>query len=128
MEPKKILVIDDEFNLLAAMERTLGRRGFQVITAPNGQNGISLAKRRHPDLVILDLSMPGMGGEEVAVRLKDDPETANIPIIFLTGLFGRDQQAQQGHRVGGQVFLAKPVDPDVLVGTIEELLGEKVTD
>ncbi len=128
MEQKKILIIDDEPNLLAAMDRTLGRKGFRVITAPNGQNGITLARRQHPDLIILDLSMPGMGGEEVAIRLKDDPETMDIPIIFLTGLFGREQQDQRGHHVGGQVFLAKPVEPRVLMDMINELLGQKTAD
>lgn len=128
MGQKKILIIDDEPNLLAAMDRTLGRKGFRVVTAPNGQNGITLARRQHPDLIILDLSMPGMGGEEVAIRLKDDPQTAEIPIVFLTGLFSREQQEQRGHHVGGQVFLAKPVEPDVLLGVIGELLGQKTAD
>ncbi|MBN1123898.1 MAG: response regulator [Sedimentisphaerales bacterium] len=126
MEQKRILIIDDEPNLLAAMDRSLGRKGFRVMTAPNGQNGITLAKQRHPDLIILDLSMPGMGGEEVAIRLKDDPDTANIPIIFLTGLFSQEQQDQRGHKVGGQVFLAKPVESQNLINVINEVLSQPI--
>ncbi|MBN1816208.1 MAG: response regulator [Sedimentisphaerales bacterium] len=106
------------------MDRTLGRKGFRVMTAPNGQNGIALAKQRHPDLIILDLSMPGMGGEEVAIRLKDDPDTAGIPIIFLTGLFSQEQQVQRGNKIGGQVFLAKPVESQLLIDVIHEVLNQ----
>ncbi len=122
MQQKKILLIDDEPNLLSALERALTRKDFHVMTAPNGQNGLKLAEESLPDLIVLDLSMPGMGGEIVASHLKENPRTAQIPVIFLTGLYSKEQQEQRGNFVHGQIFVAKPVETDVLVGIINQCL------
>jgi len=122
-QQKKILLVDDEPSLLAALERTLSRKGYRIITAPNGQNAISLAKRHGPDLIIMDISMPGIGGEEVAAKLGEDPQTRNIPVIFLTGLFSRDQQQQRGHMIGGHIFVAKPVETEALLQIIQDRLA-----
>jgi len=80
----RLLLIDDDAAVHALLEEELGRAGFDIISAFNGESGLSDAKQNHPDVIILDLMMPGMSGFEVAGALKESPETANIPIVVLT--------------------------------------------
>ena len=122
MDKKKILVVDDERNLLLILEKVLTAEGYSVITVNNGADAVISAKLKNPDLIILDVSMPGMDGSEVAEKLKDDSKTENIPIIFLTGLFSKEQEKKGGSMVGGNVFLAKPYDTEKLLTTVKTFL------
>lgn len=122
MDKKTIMLVDDEPNLLSALNRSLGRKGFTVLTALNGKDALLLAGKIPPDIIILDISMPGMGGEEVASRLREIPGLKDVPIIFLTGLFSKEQEQRRGNVIGGNIFLAKPVDFDYLLSVINECM------
>ena len=122
MFEKKILVVDDEKDTLALLEKRLTVAGYVVIKADNGKDAISLAKTSKPDLILLDIMMPIMDGGEVAAILKNDPATKDIPVIFLTCLFTKTDEAQEGHTSGGNFFIAKPYNPQELLGEIKQQL------
>ena len=122
MDIKKILVVDDEKDVLLVLKKELAGRGYFVITADNGKDAIMLARSKQPSLIILDVLMPGMDGPEVAIKLKENPKTRDIPIMFLSCLYPKSEEVAKGHMVGVQVVFAKPYDPEELVSTIEELL------
>src|ERR1035437_9632385 len=81
---KKILVVDDERDLVELIGMNLTRNGYEVLTAHDGATGLELARKQKPDMVILDVMMPGMSGRDVTMALKSDPEMAAIPILMLT--------------------------------------------
>jgi len=123
MDKKKILIVDDEKDVLVVLERRLIAEGYSVITTDNGNDAIMLAKSEFPDLVILDIWMPNMEGTEVAAILKGDIKTKDIPVIFLTCLLEKEEEEKQGHVIGSNIFFAKPYDIEKLLTAIEELLS-----
>jgi CheY-like chemotaxis protein len=120
---KKILVVDDEEDVLYVLKATLTVKGYSVITATNGRNAIALARSQHPDLIILDVVMPGMNGGEVSAKLAEHPLTASIPVIFLTALLTRTEEYEHNHMIDSNITLAKPIDTEALLAQIEGLLG-----
>ena len=123
MDKKKILIVDDEKDALFVLKKELAGRGYSVISADNGNDALDLAKSECPDLIILDIRMPGMDGTEVAARLKEDPKTKNIPVIFLTCLFQKREGEEQGRVVAGEVLIAKPYSIEGLSAQIERLVN-----
>ena len=122
MAAKKILIVDDEPDVLLVLGKRLTSAGYDVVKAAGGRDGLSKAKTERPDLIILDMMMPEMSGEEVAQELKIGRETRSIPILFLTALFTKRDEAAQGHAAGGQIFFAKPYDPEELLSEVKRLL------
>ena len=123
MHKKKILIVDDEKDALFVLEKELAGRGYSVISADNGSDAINLAKSQYPDLIILDIWMPGMDGPEVAAKLGEDPKTEDIPVIFLTCLFQKREGEEQGRVVAGKVLIAKPYSIEGLSDQIEKLIN-----
>jgi len=124
---KKILVVDDEKDVLFMLGKRLTAKGYSVITATNGTNAIALAKSQHPDLIILDILMPGMDGGEVSAKLQAHPLTRSIPVIFLTALLTKREEYQKEHIINSNITFAKPVDAEELVAQIEGLLCNATT-
>ena len=125
MDRCSILIVDDERDVLLVLRKELTGRGYFVITADNGEDAIMLAKSKQPDLIILDVLMPGMDGPEVAINLQQHPKTKDIPIMFLSCLYPKSEEVAKGHMVGVQVMFSKPYDPEELASTIEGLLLKK---
>jgi len=101
-----VLVIDDDTTVLDILRRSLNRDGFRVETAPDGISGLARARKLHPDIITLDVMMPGMDGWEVLAALKEDPETANIPVIVVSIVDERGL----GFSLGAADYLTKPLD------------------
>ncbi len=120
MANKKILIVDDEKDVLAVLEKRLSLSGYSVIKAENGKEAVAIARSQHPDLVVLDIMMPGMDGGETAQVLKDDPLTADIPVIFLTCLLRREEAGGRPVVIGGHFFVAKPYNPEELLQEIKK--------
>ncbi len=114
-----ILVVDDEEPIRRLLSQELEEAGFRVLTAANGSQAIQVARQRHPDLIILDVMMPGLSGFDTLAVLKNDPKTATIPVMFLTIMEGRER----GLRLGAAAYLNKPIDSQLLMRTIQEVLG-----
>ena len=87
MDTKTILIVDDEQDVLSVLKAGLTSKGYSIITAIDGEHALTLARSKQPDLIILDVMMPGMDGPEVAIKLKDSLKTKDIPVIFLTSLY-----------------------------------------
>ncbi len=117
-----ILVIEDEPGVRDNMARFLTLEGYRVEKAANGAQGIEIALRAPPDLVLCDLMMPGIDGFGVLARLRAEPRTAAIPFIFLTAN-AEPKNAQTGFLLGADDYLAKPVDLDVLGAAIAKRLA-----
>jgi len=126
MEKATILVIDDEKDMSTLMRDILQIRGYSVIAADNGADGYNLARSGRPDLIILDVLMPDIDGGQVAEKLKETPETKDIPIVFLTALLSKDIEENNRNIVGGNIMFAKPCDFDELTKQIEMLLAVSV--
>jgi CheY-like chemotaxis protein len=103
MSERTILIVDDEPDILRVLASGLSVLGFSVISESNGSDAIITAVEKQPDLVILDVIMPGMDGGEVARKLKELPETMDIPIVFLTGMFPKRDQGQEFGMIDGRV-------------------------
>lgn len=121
MFKRKILIVDDEKDALFIIKKELEARGYSVITADNGNDALKLAKSNYPDLIILDIWMPEMDGAEVAARLKQDIQTKNIPVIFLTCLLKKREEGKDGLVIADKVYIAKPYDIEGLVAHIERV-------
>ncbi len=119
---RKIMVVDDEPDDLKVLEKRLSEAGYSVVAVSESKEVLSKAKKEMPDLILLDILMPGIDGAEIGRRLKDDPETKDIPVVFLTCLFTKKDEAAMGHVVGGNIFIAKPYDHEGLLKEIEKEL------
>lgn len=120
---KKILIVDDEKDILTLLETRLSGAGYFVIKADNGKDAMRLVKMDKPDLIVMDIAMPFMDGGMVAEALKNDPVTKDVPIIFLTGLFTKRDQDREGNIIGDNIFIAKPYNPEELLGEIKKQLA-----
>lgn len=125
MAPQKVLlIIDDEEDLASMLSFRLNNVGFDTITANSGDNGIELAKKNKPDLILLDLMMPEVDGFEVSKRLKLDSATKHIPIIVFSAL-GNKNTKESIEKLGAAGFIEKPFEPELLISKINEFLGGK---
>lgn len=107
MSRKKILVVDDEKDLVDILAFNLRREQYDVVTAPDGEKALEIARRDAPDLVVLDLMMPGIGGLEVCRRLRSEPRTSKVPVIMLTAK-GEETDAVIGLSQGADDYVRKP--------------------
>lgn len=121
MEKKRILVVDDEAQLVEMIQMRLEANGYQVLTAYDGQQGLDAAHTEHPDLIVLDLMLPKMDGYKVCRLLKFDEKYKKIPIILFTAR-AREQDKQVGEDVGADAYVIKPFEPELLLTTISRLL------
>lgn len=120
---KKILFVDDEPGYARAVTYVLQKEGYEVITASNGLQGLIKAQKEEPDLIILDVMLPGIDGFEVCSRLRSDPRTSAIPIIMLSAK-GQDADRTTGLTLGALEYLTKPVENAVLLNSITAALKE----
>lgn len=118
---KKILVVDDEQDIVDLISYNLSKEGFKVYTASNGTAAVETAQKVRPDLVVLDIMMPGMDGFEVCRHLRQDPETAGAAIVFLTAKSGEIDQIL-GLELGADDYIQKPVSPRVLLARVKTIL------
>ena len=123
---KKLLVIDDEQYFCRAVKKAIEmKRDLQVLTATRGDEGLRLARTQKPDLILLDIVMPGMMGTQVAEELLQDPDTASIPVIFVTAIVKKEEAEREMGFLGGRMFIAKPVVVDELLKKIDSLLSSQ---
>jgi len=121
---KKILVIEDDPGSLRLMVYTLEHQGYQVLTAINGLVGIKKAQSEEPDLIVLDIMLPGMDGFEVCHYLRAEPGTAQLPVLMLSGKAQEVDEAT-GLKVGADDYLIKPVVPSKIISRVTTLLAQK---
>ena len=118
----KILVVDDEPNIVIALEYLLQREGYEVQKAYNGQQALDCMENWTPDIVVLDVMMPGMNGFEVARRLREIPALELTKIIFLTAK-GTQRDKESGYASGAEYYMIKTFDNDVFISTVNEIMA-----
>jgi DNA-binding response OmpR family regulator len=118
---RRVLVVDDEKDLVELITYNLGRNGFEVLTAYNGNDALDVAQREVPDLVVLDLMLPGIEGTEVARRLRADSRTAGVPIVMLTAK-GEETDVVVGLTLGADDYVTKPFSMKILLARINTVL------
>lgn len=123
MEKKRILIIDDEAILTRLLALNLEHAGpYEVRTENQATQGLATALAFRPDLILLDVVMPGMSGGEVAAQISAHPRLCDTPIAFMTAIVSKQEAEQQGGLIGGHPFIAKPVSVEELVMFIEQHL------
>ncbi len=118
---KCILVVDDDEGIQRTLKRLLLPIGYSVLAATSGERGLQVAKSQHPDLIVLDVILPGLKGRDVCRRLKEDPETREIPVLFLTAKDSPDD-IQAEMEAGGAAHITKPIHARSMIAKIKELL------
>lgn len=122
MQGKTILVADDEPNILKSIKLVLEEEGYEILTARDGEETLRLALNKRPDLIILDIKMPKVSGQEVHRRLKENKKTEGLPIIILTAI-GQEIPEREGWKLNGVDYITKPFSPYGIVERVNEILG-----
>jgi len=119
--PKKILIIEDDKFLRELVTQKLAKEGYEILEAADGENGVKMAKKK-PDLVLLDLLLPGINGFEVLARIKQNPSLSQIPVIILSNL-GQKNDIEKGLKMGARDYLIKAhFTPAQIVEKIKNIL------
>lgn len=117
-----LLIVEDDPDILKLLETTLTFRGYRVSTARNGNEGLELINKEHPAIIITDIMMPRLDGFGLVHRLRLNPETRSIPVIFITATYVENEDREFALNIGATRFIQKPVNFDEFLATIEELL------
>ena len=125
MSREKVVIIEDESDIREVLEHNLSREGYRVLSSSDGESGLNMVKTEAPDIVLLDLMLPGLDGVEVCRRLKEDPLTRRIPIIMVTAK-GEESDIVLGLGVGADDYLPKPFGSKELVARVKAVLRRGV--
>jgi DNA-binding response OmpR family regulator len=121
---KRILVVDDERDLVELIGMNLQRNGYETLSAHDGATGLEIARKQRPDMLILDVMMPGLSGRDVTMALKGDPDTAGIPILMLTAKT-EETDVIVGLSMGADDYVTKPFSMKVLMARVAAVLRRK---
>lgn len=119
---RRILIADDEHNIRHILDFSLHVEGFDVISAQDGEEALALAASEQPDLIIMDVMMPGCGGIEACRQLKQDPRTRSIPVVLLTARSSREDR-EAGQAAGAVEYVTKPFSPQRVIDLVQSILG-----
>lgn len=125
-EKKQILIIEDEEDIRELVRYNLEREGFRVSEAESGEDGLEMIPAKKPDLILLDLMLPGKDGLDICRELKRNEDTANIPVIMMTAR-GEESDIVTGLELGAEDYVVKPFSPKVLVARVKAVLRRKET-
>src|SRR3990172_6088840 len=116
-----LLIVEDDLDILKLLEAALALKGYHVMTAHNGKEGLEVIQRERPAIVIADIMMPKLDGFGLVHRLRINPETREIPVVFITATYVAAEDKEFALNIGATRFIQKPVDLDELLATITEL-------
>ena len=119
-----IVVADDDPDIVMLVSGLLAKNGFEVARATNGTDALELVRTRHPDLAVLDISMPNLDGLEVLRFVRSDPETAKLPVILLSAR-AQEADVKNGYAIGASKYMRKPFSPRELVAAVRDLLPDQ---
>ena len=125
MSKRKIVIIEDEPDILEVLSYNLRREGFEILTSADGIQGLALVKREHPDLVLLDLMLPGIDGIEICTSIKKNPDTQHTLLIMVTAK-GEESDIVLGLGVGADDYISKPFSPKELVARVKAVMRRGV--
>jgi len=120
---KTVLLVEDEPNIIEAISFILSRAGYQVLSHGDGQTALDAIGRAEPDMVVLDLMLPGRSGLDILHALRSQPSTETLPVLMLTAR-GQKTDRDQAERLGVSSFMTKPFANDAVLGQVRSLIGE----
>ncbi|MGD8402821.1 MAG: response regulator [Anaerolineales bacterium] len=120
-----LLIIEDDPDILKLLDKTLTIKGYRVVTASNGYDGLEIIRKERPELVITDIMMPKMDGFNLVHRLRIDPETRTIPVIFITVTYIAREDREFALDIGATRFIQKPIDFEKFLETVTDLLEQR---
>jgi len=123
----KILIVDDEVDIIELLSYNLKKENFEVISAINGKEAIKIAQKTKPDIILMDVMMPEMDGMEACRQIKSFPQLSNIPLIFLTAR-GEEYSELAGFDAGADDYIIKPIKPRVLISRLKAILKRNYND
>jgi two-component system phosphate regulon response regulator PhoB len=121
---RTLLIADDESGIRSLVRMTLQRKQYEILEASDGEEALALARKYHPELVLLDVTMPGLTGFQVCRALKDDPATASATVVMLTAK-AQDSDRAEGLAAGADDYFTKPFSPIALLRKIDDVYGEE---
>ncbi|MCG8566836.1 MAG: response regulator transcription factor [Desulfobacterales bacterium] len=124
MSKETILIVDDEEDIIELIQYNLKSEGYEILTATSGEQAIKIARQNHPDLMVLDLMLPGIDGLEVTQYLKNDDQTREMPIVMLTAK-GEESDIVTGLEMGANDYISKPFSPRELVARVRGILRRR---
>lgn len=124
--PKKVLIVDDEQNIVISLEFLMKREGYEVLVAADGEAALAKALDQKPDLILLDVMMPKKNGFEVCQQIRATPELQDTKVIMLTAK-GRDTEVAKGMALGADAYMTKPFSTKELVAQVKTMLGDAVS-
>ena len=119
-----LLIVEDDPDIRALLDTTLRFKKYNVVTAPNGRDALDIIQKAHPTLVIADIMMPHLDGFGLVHRMRLNPETRTIPVVFITATYVAPEDKDFALRIGATRFIQKPVDIDRFIEMVEELLQQ----
>ena len=122
MAAKKILIVDDAKDMLIIYSDMLARYGYTVSTAQTAEDCLRIAKATAPDLILMDVVMPGVDGGTMARHIMEDPRLSSIPVIFLTSMVSPEEAAAV-YKPGSRVYISKASQPSEIIATIKKVIG-----
>ena len=122
-ENKKILVVEDEVKIRNVISMYLKKEGFKVLETGNGLEALSLTEKEKPDLIILDIMLPGMSGYEVCRKIKSNEDTKNIIVVILSAK-GQEWEKSEGYEVGADLYETKPFSPKQLINNVKAIISK----
>jgi DNA-binding response OmpR family regulator len=120
---KKILVADDDEAGRLLLSRILSSAGYEIIQAENGEQALELFRKQKPDLIITDMNMPVMDGFDLAGIIREDPDSAHIPIIFISAMYKDVESKVRAMDIGGNEYLTQPLDRDELLYKVKAMMN-----
>ena len=124
---ERILIIEDSPDFLELVSYTLEAAGYTLLTAKTGKDGLEMARREQPDLILTDLMLPLLNGYEICSMLKQDARYKQIPIMMLSATKVQEQDEQLAKNCGADVFVLKSIEPKALLQRVRELLSARAT-
>lgn len=119
--PGYLLIVEDDPDIRNLLDTTLTFRGYRVVSAQNGREALDIAQKEHPEIVVADIMMPELDGFGLVHRLRIDPATRRIPVVFITATYVADEDREFALKIGATRFIQKPVDLDQFLTTIGDL-------
>ena len=121
---KKILIVDDEPDILEGLSRILKRAGYDIIATSDGKEVLDLTIKNKPDLIILDIVLPNISGPQIAAKISEIQHLKNIPIVFITGILSQEEEEKMDSVAGKRTVISKPCDPKALLKIINYKIKE----
>lgn len=122
MESKTVLLVEDQIHFLAVQKTYLERHGYRVLAVEDGAEGVRFAREHQPNVILMDLSLPGLDGLSATRTLKEDPETSAIPIVLLTA-HAYGSAGRRAREAGCAAFIPKPCEPSRILTEVQHLIG-----